>query len=37
LKGRRDRDSGWKKKGKQGRKKPEEISHFLFGREGKKD
>jgi hypothetical protein len=31
LKGRRDRDSGWQEKGKQGRKRPEKISHFLFG------
>jgi hypothetical protein len=31
LKGRRDRDSGFKKKGKRGKGKPEKISHFYFG------
>jgi hypothetical protein len=30
LKGRRDRDSGFEEKGKQGRKKPEKISHFYL-------
>jgi hypothetical protein len=37
LKGRRDRYSGWRRKGSREREKPEKISHFLFGREGKKD
>jgi hypothetical protein len=30
LKGRRDRDSGFEEKVKQGRKKPEKISHFYL-------
>jgi hypothetical protein len=35
LKGRRDRSSGWRRKGSGEREKPEKISHFLFGGEGK--
>jgi hypothetical protein len=35
LKGRRDKYSGWRRKGSREREKPEKISHFLFGREGK--
>jgi hypothetical protein len=37
LKGRRDRIPALRRKGSKGRKKPEKISHFLFGREEKKD
>jgi hypothetical protein len=32
LKGRRDRDSGWRKKGKQGKRKAGKNISFFFGR-----
>jgi hypothetical protein len=37
LRGRRDRIPAWRRKGSREREKPEKISHFLFGREGKKN
>jgi hypothetical protein len=36
LKGRRDSIPALRRKGSGERKKPEKISHFLFGREAKK-
>jgi hypothetical protein len=36
LKGRRDSIPALRRKGNEERKKPEKISHFLFGREDKK-